>query len=66
MAVTISEGPTILILCMIIYQILHCFLLHGTEEGLPVLDWQKRMKIAIGSARGLKYLHEDCMSAIFI
>ncbi|KAM3350126.1 hypothetical protein ACQJBY_022742 [Aegilops geniculata] len=32
--------------------------LHG--EGLPVMDWPKRMKIAIGSARGLTYLHEDC------
>ncbi|XP_074583254.1 proline-rich receptor-like protein kinase PERK12 [Curcuma longa] len=32
--------------------------LHG--KGLPVLDWSKRMKIAIGSARGLSYLHEDC------
>lgn len=32
--------------------------LHG--KGLPVMDWSKRMKIAIGSARGLTYLHEDC------
>ncbi|KAE8782949.1 proline-rich receptor-like protein kinase PERK13 [Hordeum vulgare] len=32
--------------------------LHG--QGLPVMDWPKRMKIAIGSARGLTYLHEDC------
>ncbi|XP_021889411.1 proline-rich receptor-like protein kinase PERK12, partial [Carica papaya] len=31
--------------------------LHG--EGLPVLDWVKRLKIAIGSAKGLAYLHED-------
>jgi len=32
--------------------------LHG--KGLPVMDWPKRMKIAIGAARGLTYLHEDC------
>ncbi|XP_042467568.1 proline-rich receptor-like protein kinase PERK13 [Zingiber officinale] len=32
--------------------------LHGKD--IPVLDWSKRMKIAIGSARGLSYLHEDC------
>jgi len=32
--------------------------LHG--KGLPLMDWPKRMKIAIGSARGLTYLHEDC------
>ncbi|XP_051225115.1 proline-rich receptor-like protein kinase PERK15 [Lolium perenne] len=32
--------------------------LHG--KGLPAMDWSKRMKIAIGSARGLTYLHEDC------
>ncbi|KAL6614854.1 hypothetical protein ACP70R_037124 [Stipagrostis hirtigluma subsp. patula] len=32
--------------------------LHG--KGVPVMDWSKRMKIAIGSARGLTYLHEDC------
>ncbi|KAL0538997.1 hypothetical protein IC582_023171 [Cucumis melo] len=32
--------------------------LHG--NGVPVLDWSKRLKIALGSAKGLAYLHEDC------
>ncbi|XP_026421046.1 proline-rich receptor-like protein kinase PERK12 [Papaver somniferum] len=32
---------------------------HIHNKGL-LLDWSKRVKIAIGSARGLAYLHEDC------
>ncbi|KAI4385173.1 hypothetical protein MLD38_003228 [Melastoma candidum] len=32
--------------------------LHG--GGLPVLEWRKRVKIALGAAKGLAYLHEDC------
>ncbi|KAL3501613.1 hypothetical protein ACH5RR_036062 [Cinchona calisaya] len=34
------------------------FHLHG--NGRPVMDWAMRVKIAIGAARGLAYLHEDC------
>ncbi|KAL9172505.1 hypothetical protein ABFS82_03G052500 [Erythranthe guttata] len=34
------------------------FHLHG--NGMPILDWGARLKIAIGTARGLRYLHEDC------
>ncbi|CAH8380178.1 unnamed protein product [Eruca vesicaria subsp. sativa] len=33
---------------------------HLYGKGRPVLDWSIRVKIALGSARGLAYLHEDC------
>jgi serine/threonine protein kinase len=29
-------------------------------EGQPVFEWAARMRIAIGSAKGISYLHEDC------
>ncbi|MCL7033423.1 hypothetical protein MKW94_029572, partial [Papaver nudicaule] len=31
--------------------------LHG--KGMPVMEWPKRLKIALGAARGLAYLHDD-------
>ncbi|KAL1327542.1 proline-rich receptor-like protein kinase PERK8 [Arachis ipaensis] len=36
--------------------------LHGS--GMPVLTWDKRCKIAIGAAKGLAYLHEECSQKI--
>ncbi|KAL8458548.1 hypothetical protein ACS0TY_036175 [Phlomoides rotata] len=33
--------------------------LHGADKETAPLDWCARMKIALGAARGLAYLHED-------
>jgi pto-interacting protein 1 len=35
----------------------------GAQSG-PVLDWMQCVKIAVGAARGLKYLHEKAQPPI--
>ncbi|GBG71849.1 hypothetical protein CBR_g10787 [Chara braunii] len=36
----------------------------GAEESLPGLNWEQRMKVALGSARGMEYLHHGTSKPI--
>lgn len=39
-------------------------LLHGSLMDKKLLDWPIRYKIAVGAARGISYLHHDCIPHI--
>lgn len=38
--------------------------LHESDIKAAELDWQKRLQIALGTARGLAFLHHDCLHQI--
>ncbi|KAF8036484.1 hypothetical protein BT93_C2262 [Corymbia citriodora subsp. variegata] len=51
--------------CILVYELVpnDTLKLH-LHEGQPTLDWPSRLKIALGSAKGVAYLHEDCRPKI--
>ncbi|CAM8990408.1 unnamed protein product [Rhodiola kirilowii] len=53
---------------MLIYELMPNgsldMLLHGKLKDQKLLDWPMRCKIALGAARGIAYLHHDCIPHI--
>lgn len=64
-----NHGSELQFKTMIVFSIYQSFGVHlcvSAGSGMPVLDWAKRLKIAIGAAKGLAYLHEDCKYLLYI
>ncbi|KAF8036479.1 hypothetical protein BT93_C2258 [Corymbia citriodora subsp. variegata] len=49
---------------ILVYELVPNNTLKLRLHGRPTLDWPSRLKIALGSAKGVAYLHEDCRPKI--
>lgn len=50
-------------LCSFFFFNLSCVLTDNTEN---ILEWHQRYSIAIGTAKGLRFLHEECRGSPII
>ncbi|XP_062088283.1 protein STRUBBELIG-RECEPTOR FAMILY 8 isoform X2 [Humulus lupulus] len=39
-------------------------MLHFSEDGSKILTWNARVRVALGTARALEYLHEVCLPSV--
>ncbi|PRQ27759.1 putative protein kinase RLK-Pelle-SD-2b family [Rosa chinensis] len=47
---------------LLVYEYMeHGSLAKNLSSNVNVLDWNKRFEIAVGTAKGLAYLHEECL-----
>lgn len=53
-----------LVFRILIHPFIHPFIHHSPGANANKLDWSKRYKIALGTADGLLYLHDNCQRRI--
>uniref|UniRef100_A0A804M2I1 non-specific serine/threonine protein kinase n=1 Tax=Zea mays TaxID=4577 RepID=A0A804M2I1_MAIZE len=54
------ESPERLLVYPFMQNLSVAYRLREFKPGEPILDWSARKRVAIGTARGLEYLHEHC------
>ncbi|KAF5744211.1 leucine-rich repeat transmembrane protein kinase [Tripterygium wilfordii] len=63
-ACLLNGGSSVLVLEYMANGNLFQALRRKIKGGQPELDWYHRYKIALGAAKGIAYLHHDCLSPI--